>query len=117
MHQISTGTKPTAPNGWLYHNLATVKSPKGVDLEVSYSVWQMIVDEHTGLKFSAVYSSKNGILVDTSRKLLGLENTAECPILHFRQDNAGKNKKLQALIQGPEWQFKCKFEYTAKATP
>ena len=77
----------------------------------------MIVDEHTGLKLSAAYKTKNGILVDTISKFRGSENTARCPILRFRQDNAGENKKLQAIMQGSEWQFKYTFEDTAKATP
>ena len=79
--------------------------------------WQMIVDEATGMKFSAFYPTKSGIVDDTSKKLRLYEKAAKKEIKFWRQDNAGENKILMQNMQGENWQFGCQFEFTAKETP
>ena len=47
--QKRTITKATLPNERLYHDLTTVKAPSDVEKKVNKPVWQIIVDEATGM--------------------------------------------------------------------
>ena len=50
----------TIPNERVYHNLATVKAPIDVTEKVSKPVWQLFVNEATGLKFLTFHKAKDG---------------------------------------------------------
>ena len=64
------------PNERIYHGLATVKAPSDVAEKVSKPVWQLSVDEATGLKFSTFHKTKDAILEDSSARLKALERLA-----------------------------------------
>ena len=56
----------TSPNKRVYHDLMTVKAPTNVAEKVPKPIWQIFVDEATGLKFSTFHKAKDEILVDSS---------------------------------------------------
>ena len=91
----SEGEKATEPNGRVFQDLATVKAPEKSGIRVGRPNWQMIVDEHTEMKFSAHHETKSAIVEPTCRKFKKMEDLAGKPVKILRQDNAGKNKKLQ----------------------
>ena len=115
--QVADGVKATKPMERVYHDLSHLKAPKGSGVSISKPNWQMIVDERTGLKISAWYSTKNEIVEPTCERLRRLEQVTGNELHFMRQDNAGENKLLQMRMRGADWQFKTEFEYTARDTP
>jgi len=110
------GTKAEKPNGRIFSDIATVKAPKSLKLVVARPQWHLMVDEATGMKFSAFYEKKNDIVEPTCVKLNKLADIAG-KIEHLRQDNAGKNLALAKNMGSNDWKMKTKIEYTAKGTP
>ena len=104
-------------NERVYHDLATVKAPSDVAEKVSKPVWQLLVDEATGLKFSTFHKTKDAILDDSSARLKAMERLAGKEIKILRQDNAGENKSLETDMKSSHWSMETKFEYTASGTP
>ena len=39
------------------------------------------------------------------------------PVRYIRCDNAGENKKLEKVVNGPAYNLSVEFEYTARNTP
>ena len=78
--------------------------------------WHLMVDEATGMKFSAFFEKKNDIVEPTCIKLNKLAEIAG-EVKHLRQDNAGKNLALAKSMGSVEWKMKTKIEYTARDTP
>jgi hypothetical protein len=64
--KVREGVKATVPNEPYFHNFVTVKAPVVVDETVSKSLWQIIIDKATGIKFSQFHKKKNKIVDDTS---------------------------------------------------
>ena len=117
MVKSSSGGKANAPNERLFHNLAIVKAPKDSEHKVTKPVWQILVDERTGMKFTGFYDKKSSIVEPTCQRLAYLETMAGRPVQYLRQDNAGENKKLAARLKSSDWKRETVMEYTANATP
>ena len=113
----SSSEKATEPNGRLFHDLATFKTPKKSEIEVSRPVCQILTDEYTGIKFSAFHSKKSDIIESTPRKIVQLEGIAQKPVKIIRQDNAGENKKMMERAMSAKWHLTITAEYTALKTP
>ena len=100
MPQSRKEPKSTIPNERVYHDLAPVKTPSDVVEKVSKPVWQIFVDETTGIKFSTFHNAKDEILVDSTARLKALERLEDKEIQIWRQDNAGENKALEDNMKG-----------------
>ena len=79
----------------------------------------MIVDKHTGMKFSAHYETKSAIVEPTCCMFKKMEDLAGKPVKILCQDYAGKNKKLQEQFESADWSGKLKIaiKCTVKGTP
>ena len=69
------------------------------------------------MKNATFHKTKDAILEDSSARLKALERLAGKEIQILRQDNAGKNKSLEADMKSSRWLMDTKFEYTASGTP
>ena len=76
----------------------------------------MMVDERTGNKVSNFNDTKNGILEPKGAQFEKWRQ-ANMYVMIVKQDNAGKNKKLQARSDQAPCKLNICFEYTAKDTP
>jgi hypothetical protein len=54
--KISTGEKATVINSWWFHDSSTLKVHKGET--GSSKIWNLTVDELTGISFTGIYSKK-----------------------------------------------------------
>lgn len=114
--KMSTSVKSTVPNGRIFLDLSRIKPPKDSDITVTKSNWRLMVDEHTHMKFSDFFETKDGMVEPTCQKL-SLWKQQGKPVENIRLDNAGENVKLEAAANGKDWKLNIAFEYTGGATP
>jgi hypothetical protein len=57
MPKISTGEKARVVNGWWFHDSSTLKVHQGE--KGSSKIWDLNVDEFTGIPFTGIYNKKN----------------------------------------------------------
>ena len=116
--KVGTGETATEPNGRLLHDLALLKVPQDLKVVIRCPNWELWVDEATGMGFSRFHKNKDDILDTAVPVLKKLEQTAGREIKILRQDNAGENKALQALLTSMDVGMgRIDFEYTARKTP
>ena len=72
----------------------------------------MIVDTFTGLEWSHLYATKNGI-IELTCELFQKWKDMNIPVKIFRRENAYENKKLEQWWSSSDWNFGINFEYTA----
>ena len=72
----TAGSKAEKPNERLFHDLATVKPPPSLNMSIGKPVWQLLVDEATGMKFSSFHATKADIVEPTCVKLNKLAKIA-----------------------------------------
>ncbi len=60
MPKISTGDKTTVINGRWFHDSSTLILHK--DEEGSSKIWDLTIDELTGIPFTGIYNKKTGLL-------------------------------------------------------
>ncbi len=97
MPKVSTGEKATVINGrWRFYDNSTLKVHKG-DTGTS-KIWDLTVDELTGLPFTGIYNKKNEF-IENMCQCIQAQKARGYPILIMRQDNAGENKKLEQNLQ------------------
>jgi len=115
--QSTKGIKANKPNGRLYLDLAKLKAPNEEIKQSSKPNWCIVVDECTGMKFSSFHETKDAMVEPTCVLLNKLRHETGNSIDYLRMDNAGENKALQKRMEGAEWKFQTRFEYTAQSTP
>ncbi len=112
--KISTGEQATVINGRWFHDSSTLRLHKGD--KGSNKIWDLTVDELTGIPFTGIHNKKNEFIESMCQK-----NQAQTarghPVLIMRQDNAGENKKLKKRFKSAYWKLPVKMEYTAANTP
>jgi hypothetical protein len=57
-------------------------------------IWDLTVDELTGVLFTGIYNKKNEF-VESMCQRIQAQKARGYPVLITRQDNAGENKKLE----------------------
>jgi hypothetical protein len=112
--KISTGVMATVINGWWFHDSSTLKVHKGG--KGSSKLWDLTVDELTGILFTGIYNKKNEF-VESMCQRIQAQTARGCPVLIIRQDNAEENKKLEERLQSADWKLPVKMECTAANTP
>jgi hypothetical protein len=90
MPNISTGEKTTVINGQWFHDSSTPKVLKGE--KISSKIWDLTVDELTGIPFTGIYNRKNEF-IKSMCQCIQAQTARDYPVLIMRQDNAGENKK------------------------
>ncbi len=112
--KISTGEKETVINGQWFHDSSTLKVHKGE--KGSSKIWDITVDELTGIPFTGIYNKKNE-LVECMCQRIQAQTARGYPVLIMRQDNSEENKKWEKRLQSADWKLRVKMEYTAADTP
>jgi hypothetical protein len=112
--KISTREKATVINGWWFHDSSALKVHKGE--KGSSKIWDLTVDELTGIPFTGIYNKKNEF-VESMCQCIQAQTARSYPVLIMRQDNAGENKTLEKRLQSADWKLLVKMEYTAANTP
>ncbi len=90
--KISTGEKATVINGWWFHDSSTLKVHKGE--KGSSKIWDLTVDELTGIPFSGIYNKKKEFGESMCQRIQA-QTARGYPVQIMRQDNAGENKALE----------------------
>jgi hypothetical protein len=112
--KVSTGEMATLINGRWFHDNSTLKVHNG---ETGLSkIWDLTIDELTGLPFTGIYNKKNEFIEDMCQHIQE-QKAGGYRVLIMRQDNAGENKKLEQRLQSADWKLQVKIEYTAADTP
>ncbi len=112
--KISTGEKATVINSRWFHESSTLKMHKGKN--GSSKIWDLTVDELTGIPFTGIYNNKNEF-VESACQRIQAQTARGYPVLIMRQDNARENKKLEKRLQSADWKLPVKMDYTAEHTP
>ena len=112
----STDKRSTVNMERVYHDIATIKKPKGMEVTISKPNWRILVEEKTNTKFSAFFKKKNGMIEPTCEQFEKWRQ-AGMPVKFLRCDNAGENKKLKERADGVDWKLNIQFEFTARNTP
>jgi hypothetical protein len=99
----------------IYLDIATVR-PEKDQPKPTKSVWRIMVDERTQLKFSDFYKRKSDMVEPTCEQFKKWAH-ANKALQVVRMDNAGENKLLQKRSESKDWQLGITFEYTARDTP
>ena len=110
-HQISEES-----NNRIFLDISTVKGPKKEKINVPKPRWCLKVDEKTQMGFSDFYEKKNEIVIPACVQFTKWKNT-QMPVKCIRCDNAGENKELEKVGNGPVYNLGIEFEYTARNTP
>ena len=97
-----------ASKQWL-HDILMVKAPWAEGVTVMRPVWHIVVDEATGVKIGSFYTAKNKMIEPMCEQIHKMEKWGQ-PVKHLRQDNAGKNKKLQERAQSADWKINITFK-------
>ncbi len=84
--KISTGEKATVINGRWYHDSLTLKLHKGE--KSSSKIWDLTVDELTGIPFTGIYNKKNEFIESMCQRIQARTARGH-PVLIMRQDNDG----------------------------
>jgi hypothetical protein len=87
MPKISTGEKATVIHGRWFHDNSTPKVHKGE--KGSSKIWDLTVDELTGILFTGIYNKKNEYVVESVCQRIQAQTARGYPVLIMRQDNAG----------------------------
>jgi hypothetical protein len=75
-----------------------------------------MVDEHTELKISDFFDTKNSMVEPTCAKLYKwIQNGIK--VKKIRLDNAGENKLLQQRADSKDWKLAIDFEFTSAMMP
>jgi hypothetical protein len=85
--KISTGEKVTVINGRWFHDSSTLNVHKGEN--GSSKIWDLTVDELTGIPFSGVYNKKNEF-IESVCQCIQAQTARGYPVLIMRQDNIGE---------------------------
>ena len=64
-------------------------------MQMSNGVWNVKVDERTGMKFSSFHQTKDGIAEPSLEKFNKWKQNG-MPVLCMQCDGAGENKKMKA---------------------
>ncbi len=112
--KISTGEQATVINGRWFHDSSTLKLHKGD--KGSNKIWDLTVDELTGIPFTGIYNKKNKF-IETMCQQIQAQTARGHPVLIMRQDNARENKKLEKRLHSADWKLPVKMEYAAAHTP
>ena len=110
-HQVSDKS-----NERIFLDISTVKGPKKGKVYVSQPQWCLKVDEKTQTGFSEFHEKKNEFIVPACVQFTKWKN-ADILVRYIRCDNAGENKKLEKVVNGPAYNLSVEFEYTARNTP
>jgi hypothetical protein len=97
--KISTGEKATVINGRLFHDSTTMKVQKGE--KGSSKIWDLTVDELTGIPFTGIYNKKNEFIESMCQRIQA-QTARGYPVLIMRKDNAGEKKKLEKRLQSAD---------------
>ena len=88
---VSTGEKATVINGrWRFYDNSTLKVHKG-DTGTS-KIWDLTVDELTGLPFTGIYNKKNEFIENMCQCIQAQKTKGYLAVLIMRQDNLGKTR-------------------------
>ncbi len=101
-------------NGRWFHDNATLKVHKGE--KGTNKVWDIAVDELTGLPWTGIYNKKNKFIGSMCQFIQAWKSRG-CPVLIIGQDNAGENKKLEQRLHIADWKLQVKMEHAATDTP
>ncbi len=82
----------------------------------SSKIWDLTVDELTGIPFTGIYNKKNEFIESMCQRIQA-QTARGYPVLIMRKDNAGEKKKLEKRLQSADWKLQVKMEYTAANTP
>ena len=97
MIKSSSGTKAKAPNERLRRNLATVTAPNDSDNKISTTVWQILVDKITGIKFTGFYDKKSSIADKMCERLVQLETMAGKPV-QYCEDTRTLDARTHGMV-------------------
>jgi hypothetical protein len=111
--KVSTGEKATVKNGRWFHDNSTLKVHK--DGTGTNKIWDLTVDELTGLKFNGIYNKKCEFIENMCQRIQA-QKARVCPVLIMRQDNR-ENQKIEKRMQSADRKLQVKMEYTAANTP
>ena len=114
--KITSRPAPNSNAEMMYLDLCSIKQRKQGPKVNALKNWRMMVDGRTGLKFSAFFTTKSG-MVEPTLEQWGKWKNAGIPVQTVRMDNAGENKTLEQLANSGTWQLGIKFEYTAQQNP
>ncbi len=89
-------------NGRWFHGNPTPKVHK--DDKGSSKIWDLTVDELTGIPFTGIYNMKNEFLESMCQRIQA-QTARGYPVLIMRQDNAGENKKLEKRLHSADWNY------------
>jgi hypothetical protein len=118
MPKISTGEQATVINGRWFHDSSTLKVHK--DDKGSNKVWDLTVDELTGIPFTGIYNKKNEFIESMCQRIQA-QTAKGHPVLIMRQgENIGEEtpyKKMEKRLHSVDRKLPVKMEYTAANTP
>ena len=103
-------------NERMHLDIATIKAPEHMKINVSKPHWRILVDEKVQMKISDFYATKNGMIEPTCEKFQKW-NDADMPVRIVRMDGSGENMKLKQRSESSDWKLGIEYEITARNTP
>jgi hypothetical protein len=111
----SDAAKGTKEDRRIFMDISTIKGKKDGP-SVTKPNWRIMVDEHSSMKFTHFYQTKNG-MVEPTCEIMSKWKQDGHGAKYVRMDNAGENKLLNKRADSKDWKLNIKFEYTGRSTP
>ena len=112
VNKDTSAKKVEQPNKRWSHNIATIKPPTKSGLTMTRLNWHILVNKHTGTKFSAFYPQKNNTVEPMCERIQQATGRGAA-VEYVRQDNVQENSKIQARCKSADWKLAVEIEYTA----
>eukprot|EP00957_Ditylum_brightwellii_P037301 2823557-Ditylum_brightwellii.AAC.1 len=98
-------------NERMHLDISTVKVHEKLNITVVKPQLLLMVEEHTGMKWTALFQNKNGMVDPTCVKLNKWKQGGKT-VKYIRLDNADTNKELEKQCESALWKLGIEFEYT-----
>ena len=97
--KISTGEQATVINDRWFYESFTRKVRK--DDKSFNKIWDLTVDELTGIPFTGIYNKKNEFIESMCQRIQA-QTARGHPVLIMREDNAGEKKKSEKKLHSSD---------------
>jgi hypothetical protein len=116
LNNKSEGAKADRFNGWVYHDIVSVKESNEDKKLGCKKVWHIFAEETVNFKQGIFFVSNSEPSSDMCA-FMQHKKARGHPVAIIWQDNAGKNKQLITLAHSKDWKHGTTFENTARKTP
>ena len=97
--QVDNSKKTTRAGKRIFSDLVTIKAPQDSSFTITNSNWHIVVDQYTGYKEFAFYSTKSDFVKLAYKKISQSKNDGK-PVSYIGHNNTLENKVLIKIANG-----------------